>query len=70
MVHVNYDSHAPLNGPLAQPPVLELRGFATAGTVFPAVMAAAISGNIIDVPQERLVPLMDAICAAEEQALE
>jgi hypothetical protein len=26
--------------------------------------------NIIDVPQERLVPLMDAICAAEEQALE
>ena len=44
MVHVNYDSNAPpLDGLLAQPPVLELRGFATAETVFPAD-----GGSIID----------------------
>jgi hypothetical protein len=71
MVHVNYDSNAPLDGLLAQPPVLELRGFATAETVFPADGGCINhSDNMVDVPQERMVPLMDAICAAEEQALE
>ena len=50
MVHVNYDSNAPLDGLLAQPPVLKLRGFATAETVFPADGGCIInhSDNMVD----------------------
>ncbi len=61
MVHVNYDSNAPLDGLLAQPPVLELCGFATAETVFPADGGCIInhSDNMVDVPQERVVPLSE-----------
>ena len=63
MVHVNYESDVSLGRLLAQPPILELRGFAPAETVFRADGNGGSRGigDVFVVPQERLVSLADAI---------